>query len=474
METSSATQSLITSLGAGSGVDMAALAQSLANAQFAARTDRLTVKSETLDRRISTASNLKSMMLSLATSLGERVRQGDLSPQPQVASPGVAQATLSGTRQPSGSYSLEVTALAAAQTLASPAYAAASDMVGAGTLTLRFGTVSGGGFTEDTAHPAVAVTIASGASLSDVAAAINGARAGVSAYVAQTSEGAKLVLKGSEGAANGFVLEASEDPLEPGLSALAWTPAAAPERLLAGAGDAAFKVDGLAMTAKSNTVSEAIPGVTLKLGATNTGAPTRVTFSDPAAAITSAMTDLTAALNEIASELKAATDPLSGDLARDSGANALRRAFGGLAGKDLMPTAASGAPRRLADLGLSTQRDGTFLLDTRRLTASMRADPQAAAAMFTNGIHGVFAEIDSLSRAASRTGDPGSLAGSIARYTGQRRDAGEDLAKLAEAQESLRAQLTKRFAATDTRVGASRATLSFLKNQIDAWNRPSN
>ncbi|MBA4162981.1 MAG: flagellar hook protein, partial [Novosphingobium sp.] len=45
---------------------------------------------------------------------------------------------------------------------------------------------------------------------------------------------------------------------------------------------------------------------------------------------------------------------------------------------------------------------------------------------------------------------------------------------LTEAQEKLRSQLVTRFARTDTRVGASRATLSFLQNQIDAWNAPRN
>ena len=50
------------------------------------------------------------------------------------------------------------------------------------------------------------------------------------------------------------------------------------------------------------------------------------------------------------------------------------------------------------------------------------------------------------------------------RYAGQR----------SEAQEKLRSTLTARFAQTDTRVGASRSTLSFLQNQIDAWNAPRN
>jgi flagellar hook-associated protein 2 len=314
-----------------------------------------------------------------------------------------------------------------------------------------------------------------GATLNDIAGAINGARAGVQAYVAQTTEGAKLVLKGSEGAANAFVIEAAETPGEEGLAALAWNPAASGTgRLLGSAGDASFKVDGLAMTSASNTVTDAIPGVTLKLSGTNTSAPTRVTFSDPATAIGTAMQDLTAAFNEVASALRTATDPKTGDLARDSGALALKRSFSMLAGKDIMPGAALDAPRRLADLGLATQRDGSFAFDAKKLTAAMKADPQAVAAMFTNGLFGVYATVDALSRSASKVSDPGTLGGSIARYQAQKSQVSEDQSILSEKQEALRAQLIQRFAVSDSRIGASKATLSFIQNQIAAWNAPSN
>ncbi|MCB2076667.1 MAG: flagellar filament capping protein FliD [Novosphingobium sp.] len=473
METSStrsATQSLIASLGAGSGMDMAQFASDLAAAQFAPRIDRLTAKSETLDRQISAASNLKSMIFSLATSLGQRIREGDLSPQPRIVNGSVASASLSGSRQPSGSYSLEVTALASAQTLASPAYAAATDIVGSGTLTLRFGTVVGGTFTEDVVHAAVDVDIASGAILSDVAAAINGKNAGVSAYIAQTVAGPKLVLKGADGAANGFVLEATETVGEEGLANLAWSPGAAPERLLCQAGDAAFKVDGLEMASVSNHVVDAIPGVTLDLTATNTGTPTTVTFSDPSGTISSAMQDLTAALNEIAAEIKLTTDPKSGDLARDGGARALQRSFSQLAGTVIMPNAPEGAPNTLSALGLSTQRDGSFALDQARLTAALESDPEAVAAMFTTGLHGVYATIDNISRSSSKISDPGTLAGSINRYTETLQKVTEDHAELAEKQEALRARLAFRFTASESRIGAAKSTLSFLQNQIAAWN----
>lgn len=469
--TSSATSSIVSALGAGSGIDMAALASNLAAAQFSVRSDRLTAQAETLDAQISAASNLKSMLLSLSSSLGDRVRQGDLAPTPQIANPAVARATLSGAATPSGSYTLEVTALAASQTLASSPLAASTTPVGSGTLTLRFGTIAGAVFTEDTAHAAVDITIASGATLTDVAAAINGSGSGVSAYVANTVNGAQLVLKGKEGAANGFVLEATEDPLEPGLAQLAWEPATgAPARLLGAAGDAAFKIDGLAMSSPRNSVSNVVPGVDLALTGTNVGAPTRITFSDPVSAISSVMTDLTAALNELAGEIKTDTEAKTGDLARDSGARELRRMMAQLAGTVVMPNAPAGAPRTLADLGLSTQRDGTFVLDSKRLAATLKADPQNAAAMFTNGLYGVYGTIDGLVRKAVSATNPGSLAGSIARYTAQKAKNAEQLSKLTEQQEELRARLVTRFAATDSRVGEAKSTLSFLQNQIDAWN----
>jgi flagellar hook-associated protein 2 len=466
------TASLVSALGGGSGIDMSALASNLAIAQFAGRTDRLTSKSETLEKQISAASNLKSMLLSFSTSLGNRVRQGDLSPQPTVANSSVAKAALSGTTLPKGSYSLEVTALATSQTLASPAYTAGTSTVGSGSLTLRFGAVADGAFAEDTAHAAVDIAIAPGATLNDVATAINGKNAGITAYVAQTTDGAKLVLKGAEGAANGFVLEATETVGDEGLANLAWDASMpATDRVIASAANASFKIDGLAMTAKTNVATDAIPGVNLTLTSTNIGAPTQISFGDNTTAINSAMNDLTAALNEIAAQLRTDTDPKTGTLSRDSGALTLRRSFSSLASTVVMPNAADGSPRTLSDLGLVTQRDGTFSLDTKRLSESLSKDPRGVAAMFTTGLYGVYATVDSVSRAVSASGNPGSLAGSITRYTTQKTQISDDQTKLAERQETLRAQLVSRFAVSDTRIGNSKSTLSFLQNQIAAWNK---
>ena len=183
--------SIISALGAGSGVDMAALATNLANAQFALRTERLTLKSEVLEQQISAASSLKNSLSLLASALGDRVRTGDLAVTPQVANASVATASSPPGTMGSGTYSLEVLSLASAQTLASPAFADPVAVVGAGSLTIRFGATSGSAFTEDATHTPVTITIDSGSTLADIASAINAADAGVTAYVANTTAGAQ-------------------------------------------------------------------------------------------------------------------------------------------------------------------------------------------------------------------------------------------------------------------------------------------
>lgn len=452
---------------------MAGLAQSLASASFAAKIDRNTARSEAVERQISATSTLKSTLLQLASSIGDRVRTGDLSSQPTIDNPLIANAS-KGVATGGGTYTLEVTQIATNQVLSSAAVAAATTLPGSGSLTFRFGTVAGGGFTADATQTPATVAIPSGATLTDVAGAINAAGMGVTAYVATGTDGAHLMLKGQEGAVNGFVIEATETLGDPGLTALAWTPASAPARLHSSAVNAQFKLDGLAMTSTANKVSDLVPGLSLNLTGTNPGTPTAIRFSDPATSVRLFMNDLVTALNELAVQLKTQTDPLTGDLSRDSGARAMRQALGQLAGSTVMPGALSGDPATLTDLGLATNRDGTFRLDSARLSATLKAAPQGVAAMFTTGLHGVYASFDKLSRNLTAATNSGTLAGSLTRLAAQKQDLTKEAGKLAEAQEKLRARLSRQFAVTDSRVAESRSTLSFLKNQIDAWNAKKN
>ncbi|MFM9936881.1 MAG: flagellar filament capping protein FliD [Novosphingobium sp.] len=470
---SSATANLVSTLGAGSGINTAQLAEQLASAQYAARLDQITSRTDRLATQISSASTLKSMISSLASSLGDRVRTGDLAATPQITNSSVA-AVSKGATTGRGTTTLEVTSLAKAQTLVMPALASDTTPVGSGTLTLRFGTIGGGAFTADSARAGVDITVPPGATLSAVASAINASSAGVTAYVATGTSGAQLVLKGQDGAANAFVLEAAESPTDPGLAALAWNPAGDATRLTAAASDAAFKLDGVSRTSATNTITDAAPGLSLKLTGTNTGAPTTITYRDPGGGITTAMQDLTAALNEMVAELNRDSDPTSGTLSNDPGARALRRQLTTLASTAVMPANTIGSPTTLSELGLSTNRDGTFTFDSNRLTATLKRDPEGTGAMFTNGLYGVYATFDKLSRTVASNSDPSSLGGSIARLTKLQTTLSTQRSTLATKQEDLRVRLVSQYARLDTNISGSRSTLSFLRAQQAAQNGSNN
>ena len=51
---------------------------------------------------------------------------------------------------------------------------------------------------------------------------------------------------------------------------------------------------------------------------------------------------------------------------------------------------------------------------------------------------------------------------------------GEDQTTLSAKQDALRTQLVARFAKLNAGVGQSKSTLSFLQNQIAAWNASKN
>jgi flagellar hook-associated protein 2 len=466
--------SIISALGAGSGVDFIQLASDISSASFAVQRQSVETRRTTLEAQVSAAAQLRNAITGLASALGDRIRTGDLAPRGTLGNPAVARVTVPPGLSPRGNFSLEVTQLARGQTLVGNSFASRDALVGEGTLTLRFGTVDGASFSPDAARDALAIDVTATDTLATLATKINQASGGaVSAYVATGTNGAQLVLKGEEGAANGFVIEAAGagGAAAPGdLSFLGWDPASDAGELKQAAGDAAFALDTVAMTSATNRVTGLPGGFTLDLAATNTGAPTTLTFANDTTAISGVMNDLATALNEIVGQVNQLATPLGGQLGNDPGARELRRDLAGLASRVVMPGAATGEPRTLADLGLALNRDGTFRLDSARFTQALNDSPDAVAAMFTTGPSGVFATIDRLARENSLVSDPASLGGSLRRFENQLASSDERLTAIAEQQEALRERLARNFVASERRVAASQATLTFLRQQVDIWS----
>ncbi|WP_086617925.1 flagellar filament capping protein FliD [Erythrobacter tepidarius] len=473
--TTTSGSSIISALGAGSGVDFIKLASDISAASFAVQRQSAETRRTALEAQISAAAQLRNAVTGLASALGERIRGGDLAPRAEIGNPAVARVSVPAGFSPRGSFTLEVTQLARGQTLVGKSFASRDALVGEGTLTLRFGTIDGASFTADVAHPAIDIAVTATDTLATLATKINQASGGaVSAYVASGTGGAQLVLKGREGAANGFVLEAAGagGAAAPGdLSYLGWDPASDAGELRQSAQNAAFALDSVAMTSATNRVTGLPGGFTLELAATNPGAPTTLAFASNSDAISGVMNDLVGALNEIVGQMNQLAAPIGGALGNDSGARELRRDLAGLAGRVVMPGAATGEPRTLADLGLVLNRDGTFQLDSARLGRALADTPDAVAAMFSTGVAGVFATVDRFARENSLVSDPGSLGGSLRRFETQLATNDERLAAIAEQQEALRERLTREFVASEKRVAASQSTLAFLRQQVDIWSK---
>lgn len=467
----SATSALLTAIGAGGGIDVTGLADQLSQAEYASRIDQIHTRQSALNSQISAASRLMNLMSSLTSSLNTRLSQGDLAATPSIANSAVATVT-AGTATGSGTSTLEVTALAKGQTLTSPTLGSSSATIGSGTLSISFGTLSGTNFTADSARSAVSITIAKGATLADVATAINQSGAGLSAYVATNTDGAQLVIKGPQGANNAFTISASEAADDPGLSQLAWTPTSGSGNLAARAGDASFVLDGVTRTSHSNTIVDAAPGISLKLTGTNAGNPTTIGFSDPTSTIAAAMNDLVSALNQVTTELN--TDiAVGGSLNNNSAARSLQSSLQTLSSTTIMPHAAAGEPATLADLGVGLAKDGTFTLDTARLNSVLAAKPSAVAAMFTTGLYGIYSTIYKVSQSATASTSTTSLAKSISTLTAQGNTLTTQLSTIATQQAALRTDLISRFSALNTTVAASKSTQSFLTQQVALWTKSS-
>ena len=120
-------------------------------------------------------------------------------------------------------------------------------------------------FTIGGQQPTQAITISAGTTLIQLKDQINNQNSGVSASVVNDGTGYKLIISSRQtGLSNGFTI--NNTLTNSGGTALAFAVGQSPSHGNAqDAQDAAFTVNGLGITSASNTVTDAIPGVTLNL-----------------------------------------------------------------------------------------------------------------------------------------------------------------------------------------------------------------
>ncbi len=192
--------------------------------------------------------------------------------------------------------------------------------------------------------------------------------------------------------------------------------------------------------------------------------------------IPSFVEDLVSAINEIHGELAGATvvgtsASTSGALTSDSGARALGRALGSLAGSRV---AGATTYSRLSDIGISTARDGTLVLDSARLNAAITADLPAVKALLGVGsaLSAGFAVTLNTLR-DTMTGTNGVLTLAKTGYTRVAKTIDVDKQRLDDDMTRLTDRLTASFSLMDQQVAAIKASQAYLTQQIAAWNKPA-
>jgi flagellar hook-associated protein 2 len=281
-----------------------------------------------------------------------------------------------------GTYSLEVTQWAKqhgllSSTTATPFSGTNGTLPTGGTLTIRLDTQAG----SLTPSKTTDVTIADGATPEAIRDAINKASAGVSAVVINGTAGKQLVLTGDTAGSNQFIKLS-------GVTGLAYDPNATPDPLTdafsqsQAAQGSALKLNGIAATAATNTVTTAIDGITLNLlkgpEAPATSLSTTLTISKDNSSLTSGINALVKAFNEFnttATSLGSynATTKVAAVLNGDSTLRGAQNAFRTVLGQ--VPAELSGATlQHLSDIGVNLQKDGKLTVDATKLNAAIASD----------------------------------------------------------------------------------------------------
>lgn len=474
--TKSTAQSILTSLNAGSGIDTDTLVNKLVQAQFAAKNAAITARNTKLTAQISATTTLKNTISQFSTALASLAGGGTVQTQPVSSNASALSVTaISGAKVGNLASTITIDALASAQGARFAAVANRTDPIATGKLTLTLGTgtynAAGTAMTGFTAGSAAAVSIeVTDGSLDGIASAINAAKSGVTASVITDQDGkAVLSLKGTSGSTQAFTLKADTA----GSALEQFNVGIGTGTLTGTAANAQLTVDGVSVQRSSNTITDLVPGVRLQLGAVTT-TPVSLTSTRPTTALSQAMGDFVDTFNQVYASAKAQTDPVTGDLKTDPAAKALLRSLSGLTTRTLTSGGSAGAPTTLAQIGISTNRDGTLAVDTAALNRAMAAYPDEVEAMFATtagnalGLSSTITGI-SISASSSSTG----LGASVTRYSKAQTDLAAEQEKITNDSVAMTTRMTQQYSSMNSKVTAYKATQTFLDNQIKAWNKNS-
>ncbi len=357
----SALGSLLSSLNNGnSGIDVTAAVASIIYAEraperaFQDRQTTLNNQATALQQVESQASSLTTALQSLSDVGGALSNAAVTSSNSSIVSAVAAPGTAAGT------HTITISSLATTGSAYSATQASSSSTLASGSFSISSGGTS------------VTFTTGSGVNtLDQLASAINSSGLAVSASVITDANGARLALRAqNSGSAADFSVSAGT------LGGLSFTKA--------DGANASLTVDGVPVSSASNTVSGVVAGLTLDLQAvTPSSTSATITVSPDNSSISSAVNSFINSYNTLIQNLNSQFTyspgtTSEGVLGTDSTTRSLQidvlAAANVNAGSSALPT--------LASLGISTQKDGTLVLDSSALNSALSSNYQGVVQFF--------------------------------------------------------------------------------------------
>ena len=458
--TPSAGNTVISSTGIGSGLDINSIVTSLTTAAGLAQNTQLSDRKSSLTAQVSAYGTFSSALSTLQATLTTLETPSTLAGRT---------ATLSDDKVASGSatasaipaqYSLQVQNLATAASLASQPVSSGTTTVGTGTLTIAVGGNSASISIDSTDN-----------TLAGIAAAINSApnNPGVSATILTTSAGARLVLTGTTtGAANAITVTQSGG--DGGLAALTYDPANGVKKLTQtqAATDANFSVNGFAATSPTNQVTSVISGVTLNLlGTTAANTPATLTIGNDTTGAQASIGTFVTALNGLITSIQSLTGydpstktagPLLGNATLQSFQSQLSNIL------DQVKSGNTSTGTSLASLGITANTQGTYSTNTTTLGNALTASVTSVGNFF-GGANGIASQLNTLINGYTQSGG---LLDSINKgLQSSLTDVANQQTALNARMATYSATLTKEYNAMDTAVALLKQTQTYLTAEFN-------
>ena len=455
-------QSLISGSTGNSSLDVNSLVSTLVNAMVAGQAAALSTETTNDNTQISAIGTLSAALSELQVGLAP-LFNGSLQS---------SLTAIAGTGAVAGTFSVDVTQIATAQSLSSGAFSAdQAASMGTGTLAISVGGQS------------MNLNITSSDdSLSDIASAINGAsnNPGVSASVVNGSDGAHLVLSSTAtGESNTINVTVSNLANDNGLSSLGVTstPGAGPNGTSTftssgsiaftqstAAQNADFTLNGTSATSATNAVTTVLSGVTLNLTAAAVNTTQTLTIASDTATQVADITNFVSDYNSVVSTMaslssfssSASSGSQGGPLLGNSMLNAIQSSMGNIVSGTVGSGSASGT---LSSLGISLESNGTLSIDSTTLNNAVANDPGQVSAVF-NATNGIAQQLNTSINAFTAPD------GIIADQTTQLSDDETSVQTQQTALTALAAQLTSQynseFTALNTLMATSNSNSQFL------------